>query len=100
MTPDNAVDEVHKRLQDTNIRIAYGAEVIKLDLAEVLTEAYKQYDASLLHIRYLLAEWLEVKESYITRLERGEANPNIETIGKIFGAMGLRIKFLIEPLDR
>ena len=91
---DKLIEQVTQELQDTEFRLEYGEEIAKVDFALALIQARKAHNVT--QIR--LAEILGVRQPYIAKLERGEANPSIATAGRIFGALWDRLSWIAEPL--
>ena len=72
-----------------NIEFAklYGAESAKMDFAVTLLKARE--NANLTQKEF--AAKLGISQPYIAKLESGEANPTLGTIGSIMAMLGLRL---------
>ncbi|MBM2826620.1 MAG: transcriptional regulator [Dehalococcoidia bacterium] len=82
-------DDLRKRLEDIEFKGEFGTELAKADLGIALAEA--RHAAGL--TQAALAELVGVRQSYIAKLEGGEANPTIGTLGKILAILGKRLIF-------
>ena len=75
---------------------AYIAEIIKGDLALMLYQARE--DAGL--TREQVAEKAGVTKDYIRKLECGEGNPRISTIGAILAPLGISLDIHFVPFNK
>ena len=89
-----AVDEIIKELKNPDFMREYGAEMAKLAFAVALVNA--RFEKKLTQKQ--LAEKLHKSQPYIAKLEGGEANPTLETIGSLLGLLDLRLVIDIKPL--
>ena len=88
--------DLQRRLSNSEFTGEFGAELAKSEIAVALTHArltsnFTQVD---------LANKLGTNQSYIAKLERGDANPTIGMIGKVLAFMGLRLRVHTEPILR
>ncbi len=65
-------------LREFDAHFAFAAELIGARRAARMTQT-------------LLAERAGVPQSEISRFERGQGNPTIETVGRLFAALGRRV---------
>ena len=65
-------------LREFDAHFAFAAELIAARRAARMTQT-------------LLAERAGVPQSEISRFERGQGNPTIETVGRLFAALGRRV---------
>lgn len=86
--------DLESQLQDREFAKGFGAEAAKTDFALTLAQARLRYGVT----QTDLASRLGTTQSYIAKLERGDANPTIGTIGKILAVMGLRLATSVVPL--
>jgi transcriptional regulator with XRE-family HTH domain len=88
-------DHLRGRLQDPEFAKSFGAAAAKADFALTLTEAR-------IHRKLTqndLSTKLGTRQSYIAKLEGGEANPTIGTIGTILAILGFRLSTKAVPLE-
>jgi len=76
-----------ENLQDGEFARGFGAELAKTDFAMLLVKARKAAGIT----RQELAGMSGFAESYIARLESGEANPTIGKIGELLALLGFRL---------
>jgi transcriptional regulator with XRE-family HTH domain len=88
--------DLQRRLSDSEFKKEFGAELAKSEIAVALTRARFTCDVTQVD----LANKLGTNQSYIAKLERGDANPTIGMIGKVLAFMGLRLKVHTEPILR
>ena len=84
-------------LEDIDYRKEFGAESAKLEMAAELVNARELMQMT----QSALAELAGTSQAYIARLERGDANPTIGNIGRLFACMWLKPRIeptLMEPL--
>jgi transcriptional regulator with XRE-family HTH domain len=86
--------DLQRRLADSEFAEGFGAELAKSEIAVALTRARLTCDVTQVD----LANKLGTNQSYIAKLERGDANPTIGVIGKVLALMGLRLKVHAEPI--
>ena len=82
------------RLEDAEVRAAYGAATLHYDLAAVLVAARETQHLT----QEGLAQRAGVSHAYIAKLERGEANPTLSRLGALLAAMGLTLDIHCTPL--
>jgi len=80
-------EDLLEDLEDIEFAKLYGAEDAKLDFAITLLKARE--NAKLTQKEF--AARLGISQPYIARLESGEANPTLGTIGSILATLGLRL---------
>ena len=73
-------------LQDIEYRREFGSESAKLDMAAALVRAREMMGLT----QSALAELAGTSQAYIAKLERGDANPTIGNIGRLYGCMWLK----------
>ena len=88
--------DLQQRLSDSGFAKEFGAELAKSEIAVALTRARLTCDITQVD----LANKFGTNQSYIAKLERGDANPTIGMIGKVLAFMGLRLKVHTEPILR
>lgn len=88
---DNAPDSHAKWLIDSEYRHGFGSETAKLEMADALLRGRE--GMSLTQSR--LANLAGTSQAYIAKLERGDANPTIGNVGRLFACMWLKPR--IEP---
>jgi len=89
------LDDIDERLKDVGYAQAFGAAAAKTDLALTIAEARFRQGVT----QVQLANKLGKTQSYIAKLERGDANPTIGTIGKLLAAIGMRLSTNTLPLE-
>jgi len=80
-------EDLLEDLKDIEFAKLYGAESAKTDFAITLLKARE--NANLTQKEF--AAKLGISQPYIARLESGEANPTLGTIGSILAMLGLRL---------
>jgi transcriptional regulator with XRE-family HTH domain len=90
----SAIKDIIERLKNPEYARGYGAEMAKTDFALTLVKARKRAGLS----QKELADKLGMSQPYIAKLEGGEANPTLETIGAVLAVMGLRLVTTSAPL--
>lgn len=88
--------DLQRRLSDSEFAVEFGAELAKSEVAVALARARLNHSITQVD----LANELGVNQSYVAKLERGDANPTIGMIGKVLALMGLRLKVRAEPILR
>jgi transcriptional regulator with XRE-family HTH domain len=83
-TPRN---DLIKRLNDPEFAKIFGEEDAACSIGILLTKTRKNLGLT----QERLANRLGVSQPYIAKLERGEANPSIRTIGRILAVIGFRL---------
>lgn len=83
-TPD---EDLKRELQDIEYVKLYGASDCKAEIAVTLSTARQNAGKT----QKELAESMNLSQPYIARLEGGEANPTIGTIGSILAMLGCRL---------
>lgn len=93
MTQQRESHDSHVRwLQDIDYRKEFGSEGAKLEIAAELVKAREMMKMT----QSALAKLADTSQAYIARLERGDANPTIGNIGRLFACMWLKPR--IEPI--
>ncbi len=87
-------DDLLERLKDPEYTKLYGEENAKVDFAITLTKARKRLNLT----QRNLADKLGRSQPYVAKLEGGEANPTLGTIGRLLAAIGLRLVTGTAPL--
>ena len=82
-------------LQDIDYRKEFGSESAKLDMAAELVNAREMMNMT----QSALAELAGTSQAYIARLERGDANPTIGNIGRLFACMWLKPRIEPTPME-
>ena len=82
-------------LDDTEYREEFGSETAKLEMAAALVRAREVAQVT----QSALAESAGISQSYIARLEKGDANPTIGNIGRLFACMWLKPRIDFTVLD-
>ena len=83
-------------LDDVEYRTEFGSESTKLEIAAALVSARGFMGMT----QSSLAELAGTSQAYIAKLEKGDANPTIGNIGRLFACMWLKpeVRFVaIEP---
>jgi ribosome-binding protein aMBF1 (putative translation factor) len=88
--------DLQRRLSDSEFAKEFGAELAKSEVAIALTHARLTCDITQID----LANKLGTNQSYIAKLERGDANPTIGMVGKVLASMGLQLRVHTESLLR
>lgn len=88
------VNDIINDLQNPEYAREYGSESAKLAFSNALYDARKRSGLT----QNELALKIGSTQPYIAKLERGEANPTISVIGRIFGSLGLKCRFETESL--
>ncbi len=78
-------DDLKHELQDPESAKMFGAAQAKSSFAITLAEARRQLELT----QQQLAAKLGVSQSYVAKLEGGEANPTLERIGSLLAVLGL-----------
>ena len=87
-------EDLIDRLKDPEYAKLYGAENAKVDFAITLTKARKNLDLT----QKSLADKLGISQPYVAKLEGGEANPTLGTIGSLLASIDLRLVTGTAPL--
>ena len=96
MTQPNVDNDSHIRwLQDIEYRKEFGSESAKLEMAAALVSARRVMNLT----QSALAELVGTSQAYIARLERGDANPTIGNIGRLFASMWLKPRMDPAPME-
>ena len=82
-------------LQDIEYRKEFGSESAKLEVAAAFVRGRKVMNMT----QSALAERLGTSQAYIARLERGDANPTIGNIGRLFACMWLKPRIEPTPME-
>jgi len=88
--------DLQRRLSDSEFTIEFGAELAKSEVAVALTRVRLNHNVTQVD----LANKLGTNQSYIAKLERGDANPTVGMIGKVLASMGLRLRVHTESILR
>ncbi|MBM3155388.1 MAG: helix-turn-helix transcriptional regulator [Chloroflexi bacterium] len=79
--------DLTKDLQTTEFATGFGAELAKTDFAMLLVKARKAAGVT----QQELAAMAGTTQSYIAKLESGEANPTISKIAELLALLGFRL---------
>ena len=82
-------------LQDIEYRREFGSESAKLEMAAALVRAREMMGLT----QSALAELAGTSQAYIAKLERGDANPTIGNIGRLYGCMWLKPSIEATPME-
>ena len=85
--PATPTDDLLKRLEDPEYAKLYGEENAKVDFAITLAKARKSLNLT----QRSIAEKLGISQPYVAKLEGGEANPTLGTIGRLLATINLRL---------
>ncbi len=80
-------DDLAQNLRDLEFAKGFGAARAKSNFAITLAEARRQLNLT----QQQLAARLGVSQAYIAKLEGGEANPTLGTIGSLLAILGLSL---------
>ena len=80
-------EDLLEDLKDIEFAKLYGAEDAKLDFAITLLKTRESAKLT----QKELARKLGISQPYVAKLESGEANPTLGTIGSILASLGLRL---------
>src|SRR4030042_521703 len=92
--PATPTGDLLERLNDPEYAKLYGEENAKVDFAITITKARKSLNLT----QRSLAEKLSISQPYVAKLEGGEANPTLGTIGRLLAAINLRLVTSTAPL--
>jgi len=92
--PGTPTDDLFERLEDPEYAKLYGEENAKADFAITLTKARNNLNLT----QRSLAEKLNISQPYVAKLEGGEANPTLGTIGRLLAVINLRLVTGTAPL--
>ena len=95
MNQHHVADSHNRWLHDIEYRREFGAENAKLEVAAALVDARDVAGIT----QAGLAEREEVSQAYIAKLERGDANPTIGHIGRLFACMWLKPSIGFAPIE-
>lgn len=87
-------EDLEKDLQDVEFAREFGASAAKTDFALTLANARRICQVT----QADLANLLGTSQSYIAKLERGDANPTIGRIGEFLAILSLRLSTNTIPL--
>jgi len=87
-------DDLLERLEDPEYAKLYGEEDAKVDFAITLTKARRSLNLT----QKSLADKLGISQPYVAKLEGGEANPTLGTIGSLLASIDLRLVTGTAPL--
>ena len=80
-------DDLQKNLRDLEFAKRFGAARAKSNFAITLAEARRQLNLT----QQQLASRLGVSQSYVAKLEGGEANPTLDRIGSLLAVLRLSL---------
>ncbi len=80
-------DDLQENLRDLEFAKGFGAARAKSNFAITLAEARRQLNLT----QQQLAARLGVSQSYVAKLEGGEANPTLDRIGRLLAVLGLSL---------
>ena len=80
-------DDLERNLHDPEFAKRFGAARAKSNFAITLAEARRQLNLT----QQQLAARLGVSQSYVAKLEGGEANPTLDRIGSLLAALELSL---------
>lgn len=80
-------DDLEQNLRDPEFAKMFGAAQAKSSFGITLAEARRQLNLT----QQQLAARLGVSQSYIAKLEGGEANPTLNRIGSLLAVLGLSL---------
>ncbi len=86
--------DLEQELRDPEYVRLYGASDVKAEIAITIAEARHAAKKT----QKELAEAMNLSQPYVARLEGGEANPTIGTIGSLLAVMGFRLVTETAPL--
>ena len=95
MNQHHIADSHNQWLDDIEYRREFGAESAKLEVAAALADARDVAGIT----QAGLAERAEVSQAYIAKLERGDANPTIGHIGRLFACIWLKPSIGFAPIE-
>ena len=87
--------DLERELQDPEYAKLYGAAQAKAEIALTLSKARVRAGMT----QKKLAEKLGRSQSYIAKLEKGDANPTIGTIGSMLAILDCRLVTETHPLS-
>lgn len=87
-------EDLTANLQNREAAHDFGEAIAKVDIAFTLAEARRGSGVT----QKELASRVGTTQSYIAKLERGDANPSIGRIGRLVAALGMRLSPSIIPL--
>ena len=88
-------EDLIARLKDPEYAKLYGAEQAKVDFAITLAKARKGVNLT----QEGLSEKLSISQPYVAKLEGGEANPTLGTVGSLLAMLGYRLVTQTAPLS-
>jgi len=80
-------DDLERNLRDPEFAKRFGAARAKSNFAITLAETRRQLNLT----QQQLAAKLGVSQSYVAKLEGGEANPTLERVGSLLAILGLSL---------
>ena len=87
--------DLEEKLKNPDFARAFGAAQAKTQAALALAKARRNAGMS----QKMLAEKSGHSQPYIAKLERGDANPTLATLGALLATMGQRLYTDVAPLD-
>jgi transcriptional regulator with XRE-family HTH domain len=88
------MQNLKEELNDPEFAAMFGADRARSAFGMALIKARQESNIT----QKQLAEKAGVTQPYIAELESGEANPSMETAGRILAILGQRIVIEVEPL--
>ncbi len=86
-------DFLEERLKDPNFRREYEALELETAIIRALIDARENSGIT----KQQLSEKTGIKQSFITRIENGNANPSIRTLKRLAAGMGMKLKLEFQP---
>jgi transcriptional regulator with XRE-family HTH domain len=93
--PETFKDDLTRDLQDKEFARGFGAELAKTDFAMLLVKARKAAGIT----QQELAAMAGTTQSYIAKLESGEANPTVGRIAELLALLGFRLTPTLSDLN-
>jgi transcriptional regulator with XRE-family HTH domain len=87
--------ELKDRLKDKEFAQEYGENIAKAEIAVAVTQARRSKNLT----QEELANILSKSQSYVAKIESGDANPTIGNVGRILASIGVRISADFRPLS-
>lgn len=88
-------DDLTRDLQYKEFAPGFGSELAKTDFAMLLVKARKAAEVT----QQELAHMAGTTQSYIAKLESGEANPTVGRIGELLALLGFRLTPSLSDLN-
>lgn len=87
--------DLDKRLEDKEFALEYGESIAKAEVALTVSQARRSHGLT----QDDLAVMIGTRQSYIAKLEGGDANPTIGHVGRILATIGLRLLTEVSPIS-